>query len=310
MKKPKFLPFLLRSAWVFFVFISCSPLANQPQTAPTSTAVQAVSSKVQETTFPSAQTGVGNPTVRFTLKTGGKDGKMVFLGVGGELEGQANPNLTVNPGDVVEITLENGDGIQHDLTLPDFQVATERVDKKGDSAKLFFKADKEGVFAYFCSLPGHRGAGMEGSLIVGKAPVLVEKQYLSISRPPTDLPGPLSRNTPAKVRVDLETIEVQGRLADGTGYSYYTFNGKVPGPFLRVRVGDTVEVHLKNQAGSSMAHSVDFHAVTGPGGGSVMTQTKPGEESSLPSKPSTPACSSTTAPPPWSPSTSPTACTG
>ena len=206
---------------------------------------------------------------------------MVFFGVGGEFDGQANPNLTVNPGDVVEITLVNGDGIQHDLTLPDFQVATERVNQKNDTAKLVFKAEKEGVFAYFCSLPGHRGAGMEGTLIVGQAPVLVEKQYASVSRSPTDLPGPLNRSVPANVRVDLETIEVQGRLADGTGFSYFTFNGKVPGPFLRVRVGDTVEVHLKNESGSTMPHSVDFHAVTGPGGGAVMTQTKPGEETSF-----------------------------
>jgi nitrite reductase (NO-forming) len=47
---------------------------------------------------------------------------------------------------------------------------------------------------------------------------------------------------------------------------------------IRVRVGDTVEVHLKNAMDSTMMHSVDFHAVTGPGGGAVATQTKPGEE--------------------------------
>jgi nitrite reductase (NO-forming) len=52
----------------------------------------------------------------------------------------------------------------------------------------------------------------------------------------------------------------------------------VPGPFVRVRVSDTVEVHLKNSAGSSMTHSVDFHAVTGPGGGAASTQTQPGGE--------------------------------
>jgi nitrite reductase (NO-forming) len=83
------------------------------------------------------------------------------------------------------------------------------------------------------------------------------------------------------VSVTLETVEVQGRLADGIGYTYWTFNGKVPGPFIRVRVGDTVEVQLKNSASSTMMHSVDFHAVTGPGGGSVATQTKPGEQTSF-----------------------------
>ena len=52
----------------------------------------------------------------------------------------------------------------------------------------------------------------------------------------------------------------------------------MPGPFLRVRVGDTVEVHLKNHNDSVMVHSVDFHAATGPGGGAMFTQTDPGQE--------------------------------
>ena len=52
---------------------------------------------------------------------------------------------------------------------------------------------------------------------------------------------------------------------------------KVPGPFIRVRVGDTVEVHLKNHDDSIMMHNVDFHAVTGPGGGAKATDAAPGE---------------------------------
>jgi nitrite reductase (NO-forming) len=112
------------------------------------------------------------------------------------------------------------------------------------------------------------------------APTSVVAQN-SIVRAPDDLPGPLNRSTPETVRVDLETVEVQARLADGVSYTYWTFNGKVPGPFIRVRVGDMVEVHLKNAKNSMMSHSVDFHAVTGPGGGAVMTQTPPGGETSF-----------------------------
>ena len=81
--------------------------------------------------------------------------------------------------------------------------------------------------------------------------------------------------------MDLEAVEVVGRLANETTYTYWTFNGKVPGPFLRVRVGDTVELRFKNRADSRMIHSVDLHAVTGPGGGAVMTQTPPGESKSF-----------------------------
>jgi nitrite reductase (NO-forming) len=77
--------------------------------------------------------------------------------------------------------------------------------------------------------------------------------------------------------VELETVELVGKLANETTYTYWTFNGKVPGPFLRVRVGDTVDLTLKNHASSRMIHSVDLHAVTGPGGGAVSTQAPPGE---------------------------------
>ena len=106
----------------------------------------------------------------------------------------------------------------------------------------------------------------------------VAPDAVDITRDPTDLPAPVGQRAPEKVRIDLETSEINGLLADGTSYRYWTFNGKVPGPMIRVRVGDTIELHLKNDAKSIMPHSIDLHAVTGPGGGSVATQTQPGRE--------------------------------
>ncbi len=100
---------------------------------------------------------------------------------------------------------------------------------------------------------------------------------VSIVRDPTDLPKSIGARGPQRVRVDFETIEVSGKLADGASYTYWTFNGKVPGPFVRVRVGDVVEVRLKNHEDSAVLHNVDFHAVTGPGGGAVATEAPPGE---------------------------------
>jgi nitrite reductase (NO-forming) len=101
---------------------------------------------------------------------------------------------------------------------------------------------------------------------------------VDIVRDPTDLPAPIGNRGPQTVSFDLETEELSGKLASGTTFRYWTFNGKVPGPFLRVRVGDTVEIHLKNASNSTMSHSIDLHAVTGPGGGSAVTQVPPGGE--------------------------------
>ncbi len=114
------------------------------------------------------------------------------------------------------------------------------------------------------------------------APVHAEDAVpVSISRAPDDLPARLERRAPATVKVELETREVLGQLADGTSYRYWTFDGKVPGPMLRVRVGDTVEVTLRNHPESWMNHNVDFHAVTGPHGGGHATMAEPGQSGSF-----------------------------
>ncbi|MEN9561826.1 MAG: nitrite reductase, copper-containing [Chloroflexota bacterium] len=134
------------------------------------------------------------------------------------------------------------------------------------------------IVSYLNSLP--EGAYTEETATTDAAPVAQEPDNsgVDIIREPSDLPGPVGDREPQVVRIDLEATEVIGQLADGTTYTYWTFNNLVPGPFFRVRVGDTIEVHMKNGMSSTMNHSVDFHAVTGPGGGAVMTQTKPGEE--------------------------------
>jgi nitrite reductase (NO-forming) len=102
-------------------------------------------------------------------------------------------------------------------------------------------------------------------------------EVVDIVRDPADLPPPVGARGPQHIKVHFDTVEVTGKLDDGTTYRYWTFNKKVPGPFVRVRVGDTVEVTLKNADDSVMMHNIDFHAVTGPGGGAAATMAAPGE---------------------------------
>jgi nitrite reductase (NO-forming) len=104
---------------------------------------------------------------------------------------------------------------------------------------------------------------------------------LDIVRGPADLPGSSTAKGPRTVKVGLETVEVTGRLADGASYHYWTFNRQVPGPFIRVRVNDTVEVTLANKADSAERHSIDLHAVLGPAGGAIATDAAPGETKSF-----------------------------
>lgn len=111
-----------------------------------------------------------------------------------------------------------------------------------------------------------------------------------IVRDPTDVPAPVIYRTASLVRVTLTAKEVLGTLdpAAGTTYRYWTFNGKVPGPMIRVRQGDTVEVTLQNDPSSHMAHSIDFHAALGPGGGAAFSQTTPGQSKTFTFKATTP----------------------
>jgi len=221
------------------------------------------------------------PDVTFTLKTAIAEGKLVYIGVGGAIEGIVNPTLKIDSNAVAQITLVNSDGAEHDIVVPDFSAKSDHIVGKGSSTVIVFRANKNGPFAYFCSIPGHRQAGMEGRISVGPEQGKKAVSLPSIVADPADIPKPIGQRAPKKIEVELETVEVEARLSDGSSYRYWTFNKKIPGPFIRVRQGDTVKVDLKNANNSAMIHSVDFHGVTGPGGGAVATQTSPGGKTSF-----------------------------
>lgn len=96
-----------------------------------------------------------------------------------------------------------------------------------------------------------------------------------------NVPPPIKRRQPAIVRVNLTTEEITGTLMEGvnqpTQYRFWTFNGHVPGPMIRARVGDMLELRITNRADSTMPHNIDLHAVTGPGGGAAITIVQPGQ---------------------------------
>ena len=96
---------------------------------------------------------------------------------------------------------------------------------------------------------------------------------------PPEVPPPTHRTTAARVIVELEVRELEAEISEGVRYTYWTFGGTVPGSFIRVRQGDTVEFHLKNHPDNKMPHNIDLHGVIGPGGGAASSFTAPGHES-------------------------------
>jgi nitrite reductase (NO-forming) len=95
-----------------------------------------------------------------------------------------------------------------------------------------------------------------------------------------NVPSPIKRNTSAMVVVNLEAKEYVGTLAKGVQYKFWSFNGTVPGPMIRVRQGDTVKVNLTNPRGNAFSHNIDLHAVNGPGGG-ALDVVYPGKEAAF-----------------------------
>ena len=147
-------------------------------------------------------------------------------------------------------------------------------------------------------MAAHSGEALHPAIPVETATTL-KIDTDEIGRNADDLPPPLNRTQAQLVSVDLYTEERVAKMMPDVTYQYWTYNGKVPGPFIRVRAGDQVEIHLshgksgaaheghndhtstEHAAAGHLAHSIDLHAVVGPGGGAPLMQVGQGEEKSF-----------------------------
>ncbi|WP_281636089.1 copper-containing nitrite reductase [Flavobacterium marginilacus] len=108
--------------------------------------------------------------------------------------------------------------------------------------------------------------------------IKVEGQKEAELTVPPLVPKPIGDRPAMKLVVNMEIKEEEGEMVDGTKYVYWTFGGSVPGNFIRTRVGDEVEFHLKNHPDNKLPHNIDLHAVTGQGGGAASSIVAPGHE--------------------------------
>jgi nitrite reductase (NO-forming) len=252
--------------------------------------------------------------LEFTLRTvTGGEPAMAFVGVGGDIEGVINPVLSANMGDTLRVTLVNGDGVPHSFVIEGLGIDSGVVAQENEFAVIEFTVMQPGEFDYFSGVAGQREQGMAGRLrvagvlTVGNPGEMADSRGHSegsvgygvqaeppdfsgrgvdflavpIIRYPWDVPPGVGAREAAFLRIDMHSSEVSGLLDVSTSFPYLTFGGRVPGPFLRVREGDTIEFHLINDESSTFPHSIDLQAVTGPGGGANYTQTAPGSETSF-----------------------------
>lgn len=124
-------------------------------------------------------------------------------------------------------------------------------------------------------------ATMAAGVLVGASAIAgdIKGTEEAVLTDPPAVPPPITRSHNTKVIVHLEVKEIKMKMADGVEYVFWTYGGKVPGKFIRVKEGDEVEFHLENHPSSKMPHNIDLHAVTGQGGGAAASFTAPGHSS-------------------------------
>lgn len=154
--------------------------------------------------------------------------------------------------------------------------------KKGVSRKQFMKNVGGAMLSggLLASLPFGNNVARASSTSASNGAFNVPKVD-RVAADPTDIPAPISRRTPKTHQITLESKEVMAEIEDGVQFKFMTFGGQVPGPMIRVRQGDTVELTLKNASSNTTIHNVDFHAVYGTGGGANATLCPPGQSKTI-----------------------------
>ena len=198
--------------------------------------------------------------------------------------------ITVPAAGTYKVTFKNTGAIAHDLTFAD---GTKIAANAGETATGSVNVPAAGL-TFICSIPGHADAGMKGMVMVGGQTASGQTTGSADSHggpaPTTNVAADpnapkytLYDATAPKVMdgtthdIDLVVQEKLMTVADGFVQAVWTFNGTVPGPVIRVHLGDTIRVHLKNPATNKLPHSIDFHA-SQVAWNDEMTSINPGEE--------------------------------
>jgi len=196
-------------------------------------------------------------------------------------------DITVDAAGRYEVKLVNTGAAPHNITFPDG--ATTGDIAGGATGTVQVDVPAAGL-AFVCSIPGHAAAGMTGTISVKGATAGGGDSHGGPApsadvAPDPNAPAPVTYDATAPALlpvgevhdIDLVVKETTMTVAPGFVQAVWTFNGTVPGPVIRVTVGDKIRIHLKNPATNKLAHSVDFHA-SQVAWNDEMTSINPGEE--------------------------------
>jgi len=196
--------------------------------------------------------------------------------------------ITVPAAGTYEVKFVNTGSIMHDVTFADGTVIAAEA---GQTATGSVAIPADGL-GFICAIPGHKDAGMAGTVSVegSTAGATTGGDSHGGPAPTTDVAA--DPNAPAYAvhdpkappvlegtvhDIDLVIEEKEMTVATGFVVRVWTFGDTVPGPVIRATVGDTIRIHLKNPATNQLPHSVDFHSSM-VAWNDEMTSINPGEE--------------------------------
>ena len=174
-----------------------------------------------------------------------------FRGVGGDIDGIRNPTLTALTGQTVKITIVNGELMVHDIALETMGIKSPQILDRGVSTSITFVAKASDT--YYCTVPGHRVAGMEGRIEVSDTPrTPPEGDLPSVNGQPLDL--------------GFESGSLQNWTSEGNAFTVIE-GSAISGAASSIKTGQVGTYWVTSQMGGSAAKgtlsSVPFR-VTAP----------------------------------------------
>ena len=147
-----------------------------------------------------------------------------YRGIGGDIDGIRNPILEAKKGETVQITIVNSETLAHDIAMEAHDVKSPEIVDEGATATITFVATQSDT--YYCTIPGHRQAGMEGRF------QLIDENASTVAGLPIVKDGRI-------MNLDFET----GTFADWTAEGDAFGDAPVEGDVLLLRTGDTRSQH-------------------------------------------------------------------
>jgi manganese oxidase len=163
-------------------------------------------------------------------------------------------SLQLPTGRPVTLVLDNKGQLDHDISIP--ALGVQLTARAGKSASQTVTASKEGTFEFICSIPGHKEAGMRGSVVVGGAVtttapatgVAAHPSHAAVETTATNGNQSLAYAMDGTTKVfDLKAQHVNWEVLPGEFVDAYAYNGQVPGSLIRATEGDQVRINFTNE---------------------------------------------------------------